>query len=462
MNAGRILLCALVGLWALTQPLLLPAQDLGSEPTSVSVAFEEDHGLPLVRLNCLLPSGASSDPKKHQGLTYVTGKMLLRGTARYTKNAFEQAIEQLGAELDIDLRADALVLRGAVVATELTHFLELLEEAIVRPRFDPAEFKKYQKIHLSHLDQVLGHDEYQAQIRFERFLFGDHPYGNPIIGNRPGVRALTPALIQAHYKKLKASGPLQISGSGDASSSEIAAWAARINQQARFNVKTTSLTLPAPSPASSSRVLLIDKPDVSQSQIYLGQIGILITDDRYMPLHVANHAFGGASFSTILTQEVREKRGLSYGANSQFKFGLQPRSWSIHTFPKTEKTVETIELILGLIDQLSEQGLTPAQFDYAKGSLEEQAGFLTNTPQKRTENLILETILHLPSGFFKDFCNQIRPLTRSTVNNALRSFIRPSAMKIVVLGAASQFKKSLIKALELDSQDLRIIPYSVD
>jgi zinc protease len=217
-----------------------------------------------------------------------------------------------------------------------------------------------------------------------------------------------------------------------------------------------------PKNTSHRRLLIIDKPERTQTQINLGQIGVLMTDPNYFPLHLGNYAFGGASFSSTLMVEIRVKKGWSYGANSAFRFGLQPRSWLVHLFPAAKDTPPALHETLSLIKNLQEQGIRQEKFDFAQRSLVNSAGFMYNTPQKRVENKLLEKTLDLPEGFMKSFGPELNQLTLSQVNEALKQFVKPDELAITVLGTAKDLKSKLAEASGVPENQVDVKPYTQD
>ena len=187
-----------------------------------------------------------------------------------------------------------------------------------------------------------------------------------------------------------------------------------------------------------------------------------MTHPDFFPLHVANYAFGGPSFSATLMMEIREKRGWSYGASSGFRFGLEPRLWSLYLFPAEKDTAPALEYSLKLLQDLKEKGLKPEDFEFAKRSMINSVGFMYSTPSKRVENKLLEKTLNLPDGFMKSFGEQIQKVQLSEVNTALKNFIQPDRVTISVLCTAKDLKDSLTKAAGVTPDHVQVAPYTLE
>jgi zinc protease len=426
-------------------PLLL-AVFLGAGPArAVDTSFERDPSLPLVYINVAVRAGTVTDPPRQSGVTNFMGEMLMRGTRSRTKEQIDLELDQMGAQLEVEARAEALIFRGAVLSSQLDRYLRLLRSIIIQPSFPANEMRKLKAEIRAGIRQELDNDSSLGARAHARFLFGSHPYGNPILGTEPDIARLTREQVMRHYDRLVRNRTLVVLGSGDADPKRIAAWANGLGKARPGGVEAAKVAPPAQ--PQTRRLLIVDKPDRTQTQIFGGQIGKRLTDDDYFPLYVGNHAFGGGSFSSRLMQEVRVKRGWSYGASSAFRHGLEPRSWTYHLFPASKYTPEALALTLSMIEDLKNGGIRADELEFARRSLVNGAGFLFNTPRKRVENRLLELTLDLPEGFFRAYGPRIAQVTRDQVNEALRKFLLPGQLTLTVVGTANGTMRS---ALERD------------
>jgi zinc protease len=388
------------------------------------------------------------------------GEMLLRGTRTKTKEQIDLALDQMGAQLAVETRSEAVILRGSVLAAQLDAFLALLGEIITQPSFPEGEIRKLRAEITSGLLEEQGTDSRLLSRKFTNFLFRGHPYGKPILGTIKDVANLNRPKVLGHYDLLVRDVNLLIVGSGDAEVSKIEQWSATL-ASARPGGEAIPIVA-KPENSDGRRLLLVDKPDRTQTQIRTGQIGVQLTDSNYFPLYLGNHAFGGGSFSARMMVEVRVKRGWSYGAYSSFRHGRQPRSWEYYIFPATKDTPAALEFTLKMLEDLKEKGVTDAEFEIAKTSLINSDGFRYNTPEKRVENTLLEKTLDLPQGFMTTYAKNLSKLSVSDVNRALRDFVRPDRVSIAVLGTAKDLKLKLAKAAGIDESKIEVVPYTQD
>jgi len=424
------------------------------------IDFENDSNLPIVYINVAVKRGYVTDPEGQEGITNFMGEMLLRGTQSKSKREIDLALDQMGAKLEVETRAESLILRGAVLSHELDKFLSVLAEVITSPKFPDDQVIKLKSEILSGIQEELGHDASLASRKFTRFLFQDHPYGKSPIGKSSDIQALTRENVILQYRKQFQQNSLLVIGSGDAKAERISTWANSVNASLSPANGAPLASVRRPENLESKQLLIIDKPDRTQTQIHIGQIGIQMTDKNFFPLYVGNHAFGGGSFSAILTEEIRIKRGWSYGANSNFRQGLQPRSWIMHLYPASKDTSAALAYSLKLLSDLKTEGLTSKQFEFAKKSLLNSVGFTYNTPKKRVENKLLEKTLNLPPEFIKSFGTEIQKVTLPETQLALNTFLKPSNLAISVLTTSKDMKEALAKAAGVALKDVKTVLFT--
>jgi zinc protease len=406
-----------------------------------------------------MKTGAVSDPEDALGLTNFMGEMLLRGTKQRSKEQIDLAIDQMGAVLGVETRSEAMIIRGAVLSSQLGNFLSLVQELVTQSNFPEVEIEKLKSEVESQILENLGSDQRLAGNKFTEFLFGNHPYGKPVLGKMKTVKNFNQARVLSHYHRFMNRDLALVVGSGDADEKQIRAWADSLGQQLPQN-SGSKTEVATPKNPPNKRLLLVDKPARTQTQITGGQIGVTELDPAFFSLYLGNHAFGGESFSARLMMQIRVQRGWSYGAYSYFKQSSKPRSWQFYLFPAEKDTPAALAYTLNMVSELQKKGITQEEFAFAQQSLVNSSGFMYNTPRKRVENKLSEKILGLPDGFMKTYGPRLQEVTLPQVNAALHDFLRPEQLSIVVLGTAKDLKDSLAKAAGLPVSEVQVVPYN--
>jgi zinc protease len=203
------------------------------------------------------------------------------------------------------------------------------------------------------------------------------------------------------------------------------------------------LEAPAPVFKPSRNLLMLDKPGRTQGQIIIGAPGVSFEDKDYFALLIANHVFGGGSFSARLMKEVREKRGWSYGAYSFYRSGRKPLYFAMQSTPSNKDTIPALNLMVELMEDYAEKGISKEEFAFAKKSLVNQSAFLQDTVRKRLDNKITEEVLKLPKGFYDKYRERLMGLTHAQVQAAIKRKVDPSRLFTVILGDADALKSDI-------------------
>lgn len=422
--------------------------------------FEEESTLPRVQVALVVRGGSVDDPAGKEGLTQFLGELLLRGTKTRSREALNEAIDQLGAEIGAETRQEALILRGAVLSRNLETFLGIFRDVVLNPAFNPVEIKKLKQEVISALLEETGRDTALSMRDFNHLLFGNHPYSRSPLGRIKQVQSFTEADLRAHYLRLFAQNRLLLIGLGDAKESAMSNWGSNLVTTMPAESKLPELK--APTAPAKTVLQIVDKPNRTQTQIEIGQIGVTALDPDYFALHIGNHAFGGRSFQARLMVEIRVKRGWSYGAYSQFRQGVVPKSWQIHLFPASKDAAPALRKTLEMVGALQTDGITDSEFKFAQDSLINGAGFAYNTSKKRMENRIVEKLLGLPDGFVMNQASHLQKVKREQVNAALKKFLKPDALAISVLATASELKAPLTKAAGVKSEEVKVVPFNAE
>jgi zinc protease len=214
--------------------------------------------------------------------------------------------------------------------------------------------------------------------------------------------------------------------------------------------------VPPPTFDEGRRVLIVDKPERTQTQIIIGTLGSHVQDPDHTSLQVANVVFGGL-FTARLTHEVRSVRGLSYGASSNLGHDRQRELWSMWTFPSAKDAKGCIDLQLRLYDEWIQKGVTPSELRVAKNFLIKSHAFEVDTAQKRLDQVVEKELFDLPADYHSGFSKRVAEVTRDSANAALRKRLSRRDQAIVVVATAQQLQPQLRKLPRV--RELRVVPF---
>jgi zinc protease len=401
-----------------------------------------EKGAPIVHLELALLNGSICDPEGKDGLFSVTMSMLLRGTKKWNAEEFHKKLDFLGAEIQLGKHKESMRIYGAVLADKLDEFLDLLEEMLVNPEFSPQEFEKMREQLRSSFIDELGSDDDIADRRFQEYLLWGNPYGKVTSGSLETIDKLKiEDLRQLHQTYFRAD-DFVVGASGGFDKKH---FLSRLNNLLAKLPKGSAgrVVAKAPEFKKAKTLLLIDKPDRTQAQVILGSQGVSVESKDYFAMQIANHVFGGGSFSARLMKEVREKRGWAYGAYSWFRSGRKPLYFGMQTVPSNKDAIPAMKLMMELFGMYSKKGITKEEFEFAKKSLVSQSAFLQDTIRKRLDNQVNEIVMELPKGFYDRYQRTMKSITYAQVQKAIKRNMDSSKMFAFVLGTISTLDSDL-------------------
>jgi zinc protease len=425
------------------------------------IFFERDPNLPLVYVTVAVQGGATQDPSGKSGISDLVTKLLLRGTRLKSKQQINLILDQLGANLAVETRAEFVALRGNVLAENIQPFLNLIEEILSKPAFPQSEFDKLKLEQISNISDELSSDRNLVKLRFDQLFFGNHPYSRPNHGKIQDIQKLSLNDATQQYQRLFHPDRMMVLASGDASQGVFSDFVGQLRKTDWKSGPLLSLPQFTATP-KKLRVVIVDKPELTQTHVMIGQKGVPFTSADVDALQLANFAFGGGSFQARLFAELRVKRGWTYGAGSGFKFGTQPHSWRMMFFPKNADTPPAIRESLKMVAELRDQGITAAEFEFAQQSMINGAGFAYNTPAKRMENRLIEKFFGLPDGYTRDQAKRLALLNVEQVNQALKRFLVPDNMLVTVVATASVSKSAIAAAVGIPEAQVEVVNFKAE
>ncbi|HVT09967.1 MAG TPA: pitrilysin family protein [Polyangia bacterium] len=458
MSGAATLVAAAVMAAATSAPVAAATRRAG--PAGSVLIFEEDRSVPLVHVMVASRSGSGADPRHREGLTNLAAEWARHGAGGRTRAQLDEALDALGATLDVRTEPDSTRFEGEVLARNLDAYLALLGDILVRPTFAPAEFTRTRQEVLGQIDEQRNDDRQLCARFFMRNLFGEHPYGHPSDGIKPALEAATPAEAAAHFRRHFVGHNLIFAFSGDVQADALAASLARalrgLSDAAAPPVNP--LETRAPVPLTGWRIQLVDKPDRQQSQLMFGHPALRASDPDFVPLSIGLAAFGGHAMSSTLMDEVRRKRGLAYGAYLTLEERRATGGAVGWVFSGTDKTVPMVKLVLKLYVSFMEKGLDAQQVAFFQRFLAGSHAAELDAPDRRLDARVTNEITGLPPDFLETFGARVAAATPDAVNAAIKRHVHARDLAITMVATAPAMKKLLVDA-KVQESAIDIVPY---
>ena len=420
------------------------------------VLLEESHALPIVDLQLVFRTGSTLDPEGMEGLTRTAWRLARMGTAKLRGPEVEEAISRLGGRMSIEVSTSYVAIHGAVIRRNLDPFIELIASLVRRPAFRAKDLAQVKRETLADLISMRDNDRVLAARTFRRMLFEGHDYGRPVSGTAETVRALQRSDVVDSYDRALVADNMLLGIAGDVTREDVE----RLVHDHFAGLprgKRPVQRSKAPRLRRGRRVRVVDKPNRSQTQLFVGTLGTRAGEEHYYPLVVGNAAFGG-TFTSRLMQEVREKRGWSYGAYSRLGTDRQRDAWYMWTFPGSDQVVDCIRLELELLENLVEKGLSAKEHRFARTYLANSHCFDVDTAAKRLDPRIDEDLFDLPIGYYEGYEDRVRAVTREQSNDSIRARLSARDLCIVLTATAADVVPELEKLPDVRSVD--VVPHT--
>jgi zinc protease len=429
-----------------TKPYTFPKAAMRTLENGVQTFVVSDGEQPMVTVRLVLTgAGSINDPAGKPGVASLTADLLTQGTAARSAQQIAETIDFVGGTLNASADKDGAYLAVSVVKKDFALAMDLLADILLRPAFKKEELERRRQQAVSNLEVQYSDPGYIADVVFQRVVYGSHPYGLPGSGTPDSLQKIgredLVGFWQAHFGPERAllafAGDINPDAAFAAADKYLgkAAWPRRASKPAGAA---------APEPVRGMRIVCIDKPDANQSQIRIGRLGIPRNHPDYLPLYVANRIFGGG-FNSRLSTEVRQKKGLTYGAYSGFNSYLQTGDFSASTFTRTETTIEAAKLMVDLIAKMSSGELGSGELDFARDYLAGVFPIQSETGEQVATKILAVAQYSLPADYYDNYQHKVLAVGPAQIKEMSGRYFDASNLDLILVGNAKAFREALKK-----------------
>jgi zinc protease len=412
---------------------------------SATVHVETSRELPLVSMMVGFKAGSVLDPPGQEGLTRLMVRMLRRGAAGMDAPAIENAIDTLGADISEHVGASSVSLQLEVIGRSFDGAVEMLGKLLCDPTFDPVELGKLQRETEGELIESRDNDRTLCARAFRRTVFDGHPLARRVSGLIPSLRSIQRDDVLHAYRRTLTRSNVVFAFSGDIDEATAARAAARIEAGLPEGPAPQRL-IPEPPVRAGRRLVFVDKPDRTQTQLLLGGLGTHPRDPDHIPLHVANTIFGG-TFTSRLMREVRSKRGWSYGAYASMPIDVCREAFSMWTHPGATDAAACLKLELQLLEALRAGGVTARELAFTKRYLVRSHAFDVDTASKRVHRKMAVTMYDLPEDYYTGYLERVASVTVEQAAEAVRTRLPSDNLVVALTGTHAQIGAQVAEAI---------------
>jgi len=407
----------------------------------LTVLVLERRTIPLVQFQLMVRSGSTSDPAGKEGTAALAARLLKRGTKSRPASQFFEEVEFVGGTLDTAAGIEASYVRGEFAARDVEVGFNLLADLVLNPAFRPEEFEKEKGLALAGIIDRLDDPGVVARLSFASWLYGGHPYGRPADGTERSVQSITRDDVAAFYEARYAPNNAVLAIVGDIDAAQAAQRAERYFSPWKRRT-APEVKIGEAQAVRGRKILLVDKPDATQSQIRFGNLGMRRADPDYFPMLVGNTVLGGA-FTSWLVSEVRGKRGLTYSIVSRVEALRSTGSFHVSTFSKNDSVLETIKVSLDQVRRLRGGDVPEEDLEKARGYLAGSYPLTIESPEDLTAEILSVDLYGLEPDFINQYQRRVRAVSADAVKRVAARRLPLDDLAIVVVGPAQTLKKDL-------------------
>jgi len=435
------------------QTLHLPPHEKIVLKNGLTVLLMEKHGVPIVDIAVIVKSGSVADPAGEEGLASVTAGLLHKGTAKRSAQQFAADLDFIGAEFSADASADYTTISSEFLAKDVDQGVDLFSDAVLHPLFAQGEVEKLLAQEIDGIKAAKDEAQSVALNYYYGYLFNKHPYGRPVGGDELSLARIKRDAIAKFYETNYTPGNTILAVAGEFNAAQMRAKL----EQALAGWKAKPSLLPAmigPTAVKGKKLLLVDKPDSTQTFFVFGNIGTAENDPDRVAIRVVNTIFGGR-FTSALNEALRVESGLTYGAEAFFDSRKEPGAFAIYSFTKNESTTQAIDLALQVLAKLHQDGVTAEQLASAKAYLKGQF-----PPSIETSGQLARTIAaHEFYGLDDDEINQMEAridvVTPAIAKQVIAKHFPEENLVFMLIGKASEIAPGVRKyATQQDSRKI--------
>lgn len=401
-----------------------------TSPGGITAWLVENHDIPFTALEIRFRGGASLDAPGKRGAINLMTALLEEGAGDMDAQAFAETAETLAARFGFDVGDDTLSISAQMLTENRDASVALLREALVNPRFDQTALDRVRGQVLSAIARAEKDPQSIAGDTFARLAYGDHPYGSSINGTADSVNALTREDMFDARARVMARDRLFVSAVGDISAEDLGVLLDRL----LGDLPETGAPMPPRADLGLTGGTTVVDHDSPQSVVIFGHQGLAMDDPDFFAAYVLNEVLGAGGFSSRLMNEVREKRGLTYGIASYIVPKDLAETWQGSFASANEKVAEAISVVRAEWARIVDEGVTAQELADAKTYLTGAYPLRFDGNGRIADILVGMQLSDLPIDYVNTRNAKVEAVTAEDVARVARRLLDAQALHFVVVG----------------------------
>ncbi|RYG91212.1 insulinase family protein [Loktanella sp. IMCC34160] len=401
-----------------------------TSPGGIDAWLVEEHSIPFVAIEIHFDGGSALDLPGKRGATNLMTGLIEEGSGDMDARAFQSAREALAASYEFDVYDDGLTVSARFLTENRDQAVDLLRQALVDPRFDQDALDRVRAQVLSGIASDEKNPNRIAGRAFYSAAFGDHPYGTADSGTVETVTGLTRDDMFDAHRNVLVRDRAMVSAVGDITAEDLGAL-----------IDTLLGDLPEGGAPLPDRVdfgltggITVVPYDTPQSVALFGHSGMERDDEDFFAAYILNTILGGNGPQSILMEEVREKRGLTYGIYTYLVPKDHTEMWLGSVASANDRMADTVVLVQAEWQRIAEEGITQDQLDAAKTYLTGAYPLRFDGNGPIASIMVGMQVQGLPTDYVIHRNDYINAVTLEDVNRVAAEYLRPEALHFTIVG----------------------------
>lgn len=390
--------------------------------------------LPLISFAITLKGGILLDNMNQVGVANLMSDIMMEGTKNKTPIELEEAIEELGASINMYTTKESIVIEGNCLSSKFAEVYELVEEILLEPRWDEKEFDRLKNETIETIHRNNANPSIVASNVFNKLIYGSQNIlSYNTLGTEESVSSITIDDLKNFYKNYFVPNLSSITIAGNIGEDDAVSTFQSL--ELKWAKKEVSFPVyPDPAEPRVASSYFVDFPDAKQSVIMIGSPGLKYTDKDFYPMNVVNYKLGG-SFNSYVNMILREEKGYTYGARTSFSGSLYPGYFLASSNVRSNATYESVQIF---VDEMNKyrNGIPDKDLEFTKNAL-----IRSDARAFETLNALLGMLKNiatysLPFDYVKQREEIVRTMTLEEHKQLARKYIDPNIMTYVIVGDA--------------------------
>jgi zinc protease len=421
----------------------LPPHTKVTLKNGLTLLLMEQHEVPIVSFNIIVKTGSVADPQGKHGLASLTAELLRKGTRTRSSEQVSSGLDFIGAEFGMNANTDYTAGNAEFLKKDLRQGMTLIADILLNPIFPQEEVTKLIHLRIDGIKSAKDRADSVIGRYFSSYLYGKHPYARPVGGDEISLAGLTRADVQGFYDANYVPANTILAAVGDFTIPEM-----RSLIEQHFNTWVSknppSIQIEAPGPVQGKRLLLVDKPDSTQTYFYVGNIGINRTNPDRVAIAVVNTIFGGR-FTSRLNTALRIDSGLTYGARSSFEQRKAAGPFLISTYTRNAATEQAMDMTVKVLSALHQDGITATELASVKEYMKGQFPPSIETSDQLASTVARLEFYGLDESDINSYFAKIDAVTIADTRRIIKQYFPLDNLVFVLIGKASEIQPTLKK-----------------